>query len=194
MKKRIVSMMLALLMAFGVLGIFCTVPTATVSAAEVTDDAPEQKVEEYVAIVDGALGTAYESAQDKIDSDVNMRPAAKYGNYELYVNDYTGEIAFKDIVTGQILLSNPYDVPNYQSIATETRKQLLSQIMLGYTNITTNTAHTFYSYTEAAARGQIKVSNSINGILVEYTLGRADQRRLVPMMKEKYRWESIWSR
>ena len=190
MKKRIVSMMLALLMAFGVLGIFCTVPTATVSAAETTEDVPEQEVEEYVAIVDAALSTAYDSAQDKIDSDVNMRPAAKYGNYELYVNDYTGEIAFKDVVTGQILLSNPYDIPNYQSIAEDTRKQLLSQIMLGYTNITTNTAHTFYSYTEAAARGQIKVSNSINGILVEYTLGREDANYLVPGRITEVRMQS----
>lgn len=190
MKKRIVSMMLALLMAFGVLGIFCTVPMATVSAAETTEDAPEQKEEEYVAIVDAALNTAYKSAQDKIDSDVNMRPAAKYGNYELYVNDYTGEIAFKDVVTGQILLSNPYDVPNYQSIAEDTRKQLLSQIMLGYTNITQNTTHTFYSYTEAAARGQIKVSNSINGILVEYTLGREDANYLVPGRITEVRMQS----
>ena len=190
MKKRILSMMLALLMAFGVLGIFCTVPTATVSAAEATDDVPVQEEEEYVAIVDAALGTSYESAQDKIDSDVNMRPAAKYGNYELYVNDYTGEIAFKDVLTGQILLSNPYDVPNYQSIATETRKQLLSQIMLGYTNITANTSHTFYSYTEAAARGQIKVSNSINGILVEYTLGREDANYLVPGRITEVRMQS----
>lgn len=180
MKKKIVSMMLALLMAFGVLGIFCTVPAATVSAAEATADAPEQEVEEYKAIVDAALYTSYESAQDKIDSDVNMRPAAKYSNYELYVNDYTGEIAFKDVVTGQVLLSNPYDVPNYQSIAEDTRKQLLSQIMLGYTNITQNTSHTYYSYEWAAARGQIKVSNCINGILVEYTLGRLDGNYLVP--------------
>lgn len=185
MRNRILSMMLALLMAFGTFGISCAIPT-TVSAAEATtqaagDDEILVEDEKYVAIVDAALNTAYESAQDKIDSDENMRPAAKYGAYELYVNDYTGEIAFKDTTTGQVLLSNPYDVPNYNSITAAIRAQLLSQIEIGYTDIEANTTKpAFYSYTEAAARGQIKVSNSKNGILVEYTLGREDSNYLVP--------------
>ena len=58
---------------------------------------------------------------------------------------------------------------------------MLSQIEIGYTDIEANTTKpAFYSYTEAAARGQIKVSNSKNGILVEYTLGREDSNYLVP--------------
>ena len=183
MKKRIVSMMLALLMAFGTFGFSCLIPT-TVSAAESTATQGDEvfvEDEKYVSIVDAALNTAYESAQDKIDSDENMRPAAKYGAYELYVNDYTGEIAFKDTATGQILLSNPYNVPNYNSITPAIRAQLLSQIEIGYTDIEANsTKPAFYSYTEAAARGQIKVSNSKNGILVEYTMGREDSNYLVP--------------
>ena len=188
MMKRIISMMLALLMAFGTFGIFFTIPVS-VSAEEANtgtetdpgvDEEGEMKDEAYVAIVDAALNTAYNSAQDKIDSDENMRLAAKYSYYELYINDYTGEIAFKDITTGQILLSNPYDVPNYKSISAATRAQLLSQIAIGYTD--NGVSKTFYSYTEAAARGQIKVKNIKNGIRVEYTLGREDSNYLVPGM------------
>ena len=48
------------------------------------------------------------------------------------------------------------------------------------------------SYQDAALYGnQIKVSYIKNGVCVEYTIGRADQRRLVPMVMEKYRWETI---
>ena len=178
MKKKFLSMMLALLMAFSAFAVFS--PVSVASAAESTNDETFYvDDEEYVAIVDAALTTSYTSAQDKIDSDTNMRPAAKYGSYELYVNDYTGEIAFKDVLTGQILLSNPYNVPNYTNAdAGATRKQLLSQIELGYTD--NGVSKVFDSYTEAAARGQIKVSNSKNGILVEYTLGREDANYLVP--------------
>ena len=197
MKKRIVSMMLALLMAFGIFGVFCPYPVS-VAAAEATEGTEEgtedgtgtddgtgegeTEVEEepYVAIVDAALTTSYKSAQDKIDSDENMNIVARYGTYELYVNIYTGEVAFRDMTTGQVLLTNPYDVPNYASISTEVRKQLLSQVVVGYTE--NGVAKTFYSYTEAAARGQIKVKNIKNGIRVEYTLGREDSNYLVPGM------------
>ena len=190
MRNRILSMMLALLMAFGTFSIFCTVPAyaAESTVAEGEDPENDDTVEEegeaadeaYVAIVDAALNTSYASAQDKIDSDENMRLAAKYDKYELYINDYTGEMAFKDTVTGQVLLSNPYDVPNYKSISAATRAQLLSQIAIGYTD--NGVSKTFYSYTEAAARGQIKVKNIKNGIRVEYTLGREDSNYLVPGM------------
>ena len=178
MKKRIVSTMLALLMAFGAFGMFFTIPVS-VAAEEVTPPATEESTQdEYVAIVDAALTTSYESAQDKLDSDDNMNIAVRYGNYELYVNKYTGEIGYKDITTGQVLLSNPYNVPNYTSIAEATRKQLMSQLVVGYTD--NGQSKIFYSYTEAAARGQIIVKNIKNGIRLEYTLGRLDANYLAP--------------
>lgn len=182
MKKRIVSTMLALLMAFGAFGMFFTIPTS-VAAEEITPEPPATEdtfVEEYVAIVDAALTTSYESAQDKLDSDENMNIAVRYGNYELYVNKYTGEVGYKDITTGQVLLSNPYNVPNYTSIAEATRKQLLSQLVVGYTD--NGQSKIFYSYTEAAARGQIIVKNIKNGIRLEYTIGRLDANYLCPGM------------
>ena len=92
MKKRILSMMLALLMAFGSFGIFCTVP-GTVSAAEATAEGDtttggdnttggttnEPVQEPYVEIVAAALRTNYASPEDKLQSDANMRLAVKYG-------------------------------------------------------------------------------------------------------------------
>ncbi len=189
MKKRTLSMMLALLMAISAFGIVCT-PVSVASAAETAPIASDVGAngESYTSIVDAALTVSYKSAQDKIDSDANMRPAAKYGSYELYVNDYTGEIAFKDMTTGQILLSNPYDVPSY-NISEDVKAELLSQIVVGYST-NGKTQKPMNSYKDAAKNGQIKVSNSKNGILVEYTLGRESGNYLVPGRISEVRMQS----
>lgn len=188
MKKRILSMMLALLMAFGSFGIFCTVP-ATVSAADAAADGDttiggsatdESEDSAYVEIVAAALRTNYESPEDKLQNDANMRLAVKYGQYELYVNDYTGEMGVKDTTTGQILLSNPYRIDDAQGmvVTDQTRAELMSQIMIGF--IDNGNSKVYNSYTEAASRGQIKVKNIKQGIRVEYAIGREDANYLAP--------------
>lgn len=171
MKKRILSMMLAALMAFGSLGVLCTVPN-TVAAEEGSEDSGEIN---YTDILNAAL-ICYDTPEDKV---ATMRLAVEYGGYRLYVHDYSGEIAVEDTATGQILLSNPYNVPN--NIDTSVRQELYSQIVIGYTDNTSSaSAQPFYSYTEAAARGQIKVKNLKNGIRVEYTMGREGANYLAP--------------
>ncbi len=189
MKTRILSMMLALLMAVGSFGIFCSVP-GVVSAADaveaggtgsaIAEGETETTEDPYVSIVASALRTNYASAQDKLDSDQNMVLSAKHGVYELYVNQYTGEIGIKDTTTGQILLSNPYKIEETDSlkVSDSTRAQLLSQIYLEF--FQNGVRKEFYSYTEAAARGQIFVKNIKNGVRVEYTLGREDANYLTP--------------
>ncbi len=196
MKKKILSAMLALLMAFSTFGVFCTIPT-TVAAAEATEGGEGEgsgtptvpESEKYIAVVEGALTTTYASAQDKIDSDENMNLVTVYGNYQLYANKYTGEIAVKDITTGQILLSNPYNVPSYSTIQSDTRAQLLSQLAIGYTD--NGVSNTFYSYTEAAARGQVKIKNIKNGIRIDYALGREQANYLAPGSITQKRMETV---
>lgn len=182
MKKKIISLMLALLMVCGTLSVFCMTGMVAAADGDSTTDTPTETPteEKYVAIVKAALTQNYENPQDKIDSDENMRLAAQYNRYELYVNDYTGEIAFKDTVSGQILLSNPYSIQNdgTTAISDTTRASLLSQIVVGFKE--NGVAKTFYSYTEAASRGQINVRNIRNGIRVEYALGREDANYLAP--------------
>ena len=73
--------------------------------------------------------------------------------YRLYIDAYTGEIAVENIATGETLFSNPYDTGATTSVDS-IKEQLLSQIVVKYTDITQNNAeNTFYSYTEAAKRG-----------------------------------------
>ena len=110
--------------------------------------------------------------------------------YRLYIDEYTGEIAVENIATGETLFSNPYDVGATTS-TDSIKSQLLSQIVVKYTDISQNNAeNTFYSYIEAAKRGQIDVKNIKNGIRVEYSIGREQSKMLVPMLIEKEAFET----
>jgi len=110
--------------------------------------------------------------------------------HRLYIDAYTGEIAVENIATGEVLFSNPYDVGATTS-TDSIKAQLLSQIVVKYTDISQNNAeNTFYSYTEAAKRGQIDIKNIKNGIRVEYSIGREQSKMLVPMLIEKEAFET----
>ena len=110
--------------------------------------------------------------------------------HRLYIDAYTGEIAVENIATGETLFSNPYDVGATTS-TDSIKAQLLSQIVVKYTDISQNNAeNTFYSYTEAAKRGQIDIKNIKNGIRVEYSIGREQSKMLVPMLIEKEAFET----
>lgn len=119
-------------------------------------------------------------------------PWISSGEYELYVQEKSGEVAVKNKTTGQVLFSNPYNVRSYVT-SSSLYGPMYSQLKLSYEIIKKgNKSETMDSYTDAALHeNQIKVSYIRNGVCVEYTIGRADQRRLVPMAMEKYRWETV---
>ena len=109
--------------------------------------------------------------------------------YRFYVDAYSGEVAVENIRTGQTMFSNPYDAGSTTSVDT-IKAQLLSQIVVKYEDLSQNNAESiFYSYTEAAQRGQIDIKNIKNGIRVEYSIGREQAKMLVPMMIEKSSFE-----
>ena len=127
-----------------------------------------------------------DSAQERLDY-MDLRLVK--GDYRLYVDAYSGEVAVENTKTGQILFSNPYDV-GATSADDTIKAQLLSQIVVKYQDITlNNTENTFYSYTEAAERGQIDVRSIRNGIRVEYSIGREQAKMLVPMVIERSSFE-----
>ena len=132
------------------------------------------------------LNDAFKSKEDKLASMTLM--LTRYG-YELYYEPYTGEVGVKNTKTGDILLTNPYDIGKAGSASTENVKnQLLSQIIIKYSNTEGNEL-TIYSYVEAAKREQIKVKKIKNGIRVEYIMGKQESRLLVPQRIEKSRFE-----
>ncbi|MBQ8818208.1 MAG: hypothetical protein IJZ83_06500 [Clostridia bacterium] len=125
------------------------------------------------------------SAEDKL---ATMDLRFEKDGYQLYVDEYSGEVATKCIATGEILFSNPYNIADstaQDSIKTE----IMSQIIVEYTDIASGDSNVYTSYEWAASRGQIIVRNIKNGIRVEYTIGREEARMLVPRQIEKSSFE-----
>ena len=125
------------------------------------------------------LKQAYTSAQEKMDNDPNMARYVCVGTKELWANVLTGEVYIKDIATGQIMISNPYDLQGN----TDTKKaELMSQIVVNYTSATaaTNASEKMYSFTAAAARGQISMTPVENGIRLDYIMGDTTKRYVMP--------------
>lgn len=212
--NRLMSALLALCM---VVGAFSMIFTATLHVgAEETDEGTEVSKGDTISIAPEAkdLETIlYATAEDKLrsmskatvllDKDGNpildqygqatyqYSPWIASGDYELYVQENSGEVAVKNTKTGQVLFSNPYDVRTNVS-QQSLYKPMFAQINLAYEIIKEGKSGVMNSYVDAACyENQIKVSYIKNGVCVEYTIGRADQRRLVPMIMEKYRWETV---
>lgn len=179
--KRIISAFLTLVMVFGAVVIAEKATVVEIAAAEETE-AEEEKTINY--LVDG-----YATPQAKIADMTLMKE--QYG-YKLYVEEYTGEIAFEDTKTGEILFSNPYDVAQgYNWASPNLRHRLLSQIELTYEEVGKSGIKEMKSYTEAALRDQIITKHIKGGVRVEYTIGELATQRLVPRMISKTRFEEL---
>ena len=145
------------------------------------------------------LTEKYASAEEKlatmgvIDEETGERvPNYENDEYEIWAHEDTGEVGIVVKATGQIILTNPYDIST--SKANEAVKQkLLSQIILQYKD-SSGAVVEFCSYADAALNGkivsgkkinQIKVLNTRNGIRIEYTLGKEQAKYVVPKQIER---------
>lgn len=172
--KRIISAFLTLVMLIGSLAIG-------------VDAAWADKVDKDGDPIINYLSDAYASPEAKLADMIMVKE--QYG-YQLWFEEFTGEVAVVDLATGQIYFSNPYDVASgYQAISDAVKEQLLSQLVITY--LENNVEKTMYSYTEAALRGQIIKKNIKNGIRVEYILGEEQTIRLVPRMIRMDRFENL---
>ena len=122
----------------------------------------------------------------------------RYGTdkYELYVDAYSGEVAIRSKATGETLFTNPYNIGKSSATASKgsTKDEIMSQLIIHYTDIKTGTSGTpLYSYTWAAVRNQISVMNIKGGIRVEYTIGREESKSLLPRMIEASALQEIFA-
>lgn len=181
MKKfRLLSAFLTVVMVFGML----TSPIAALV---------DENGEEIVPGIDEETGTPtitylkqiFNTPEEKLST---MTKYLEQGDYALYVEPVSGEIAYVNNKTGEILFSNPYDV-SQTSFSDTIKEQLLSQIRIKYTD---NDSELYlYSFTEACQRGQINVKKIKNGVRVEYTMGREETRKLVPKKIKRERFEEL---
>ncbi|MBR6781891.1 MAG: hypothetical protein IKM33_01670 [Clostridia bacterium] len=177
--KKLISLFLAVLMLCGAFGSFSVI---TAFAEDTTD---ESTGEEGEVLIEDYLTTIYASPADKL---ATMKLKTTKGNYAIYADEKSGEVAVKDLSTGQILFSNPYDV-GASTASDSVKYQLLSQIIVKFSE--NGRDREFSSYEYAAMRDQIKIKNIKNGIRVEYTIGREEARRLVPRMITAERFETM---
>lgn len=177
--KKIMSLFLAVLMLCGSM---TGLSVITASAAEVaeTTTAPEE-----TTLINYLFTELYASPEEKLAS---MKLMTTKGNYAIYALENSGEVAVKDLTTGQILFTNPYDV-GAATASDSVKNEIMSQIVVKFEENGREKDYTSFEY--AAMRDQIKVKNIKNGIRVEYTIGREEARRLVPRMIEKSRFESL---
>ena len=177
--KRIIS---AILVTAMLLGCLLVLPLG-VFAYRNGETPTELKIVKSTAktLAAKALTQTYTTAQEKIDLDENMVLMTVYGQYELYANRYSGEVYVKDIVTGDILTSNPYDTSG-KDMSSVAAKEFMSQIILQYRNIHDATRKTtvLMSQPDAAAYGQITIDPIENGVRVNYVLGDTTKRYLLP--------------
>ncbi|HHT54323.1 MAG TPA: hypothetical protein GX011_05265 [Clostridiales bacterium] len=176
---KTISLLLTAITLLGSLSWLSVIGVSATSSKE-KDEGPT--IEE---ILEGYLTKKYDTPEAKLST---MELRLEKDGYELWVDKQSGEVATVDQATGQILFSNPYDIATSHGSAS-TKEQIMSQIHVRY--IDNDTEKSFFSFVEAAYRGQIKVKNIKNGIRVEYTLGREETRMLVPRLIRRDRFETL---
>ena len=179
--KKLMSLFLAVLMLCGAM---TSLSVISVSAADAPAGEGDSSVEETTSVED-LYTEIYASPEDKLST---MKLMTTKGNYSIYAKESSGEVAVKDLSTGQILFTNPYDI-GAATASESVKNEILSQIIVKFDENGRERVYT--SFEMAALRDQIKVKNIKNGIRVEYTIGREEARRLVPRMIEKSRFEEL---
>ena len=195
--KRIISTVLAVIMLMSA----CTMVISAQGGAVATEkktDSSRPTVDYFTGqsvtaeIVDGQ--TVYTptgeqvifTAEDKL-SYMDLR--FEKDGYQLYVDEYSGEVATRCIATGEILFSNPYTIGSSKA-QPDTKAELMSQLIISYTDISTGETKKYNSYTDAAIKNQIKLRSIKNGVRLEYAIGREESRMLVPQLIEKEAFET----
>ena len=183
-QTKFISLLLAVLLMLGSLTVLSVFGAS--AAEEDTDTGTTDKKEEEEEETIDYTTLVFTNPQEKLET---MERYLTKGNYELYVDTFTGEVAYRNVKTEEILFTNPYDIGTSTLGSTNTKNELLSQIIIQYTD--NNTSPIFVSYEMAALKDQIIVKRIKNGIRVQYTLGREQARKLVPGMISVERFEEV---
>ncbi|MBR3965028.1 MAG: hypothetical protein IKJ80_06435 [Clostridia bacterium] len=181
--NRIIALILTVVMLIGTLMLEVGAATAVDIIYEEDENGKATDIIDYEKTVAQYLTLEFETPQQKL---ATMSMMVERDGYQLWVDDFTGEVATVNVATGEILFSNPYDVATTGTTAT--RAEIMSQIIVTYMD--NDAKKEMNSFVDAAQRGQITVKHIKNGVRVEYSIGREDARMLVPRLIEKERFET----
>ncbi len=178
-------MLVGALTSLGAINAFADEPSEGTTTEETTVEEGTSAEEEDGANIENYVNIVYATPEEKL---ATMKLKVSKGNYQIYVDEASGEVATVNVKTGDILFTNPYDIG--ASKGSESKKgEVLSQIIVKFTD--NDTDKYFYSYEMAALRDQIVVKNIKSGIRVEYTIGKDQSRSLLPRQISKERFESV---
>lgn len=155
MKKKIIAVILTVLMMLTFVG------TIIVNAA--TDYA----------------STSFESEEAKLEN-MKLAKTSPNGVLQLYYDENSGEIALKNIKTGDVLLSNPYDISKF-SVSNQEKHKYLSQVILDFKVISSDIGISYNSYQDSTLCNQMKITATDNGLSVEYEFGEEKEILLIPL-------------
>lgn len=152
---------------------------------------PVLAADDPVDIVDYPT-TAYTEQKAKVDTMELMYTSDEYG-YKMYFDRLSGEFALLNTKTGEYTFSNPYDIGvDSKASGDMLRYALLSQVLVQYTDTTTNNTVFLSSYYSAAVNGdQITFEPMSDGVRVEYAIGTVEAKRLIPKWIEATRFETL---
>ncbi len=112
------------------------------------------------------------------------------GDFDLYVDEITGEVALHDRSTGNVLFTSPYDTAEDNRISFDRKVELLSQVIINFSSISGSTS-TYNSFQHAALLDQISIRKLKGGVRVEYSIGQEESRILVPMAITATRFKAM---
>lgn len=184
MKNRIISIILAIMLIVPCFAVFGTVASAATLPS--TSDYINM---EFASEAEKLEQMKYEQNENGewVETD---KPQLENQYMELYVHPVSGEIGIRNKVTGEIMLSNPYNVKN--AGIDLSKQQYLSTLTLTYKNITYGGETTYYSYKDSCVHNQMKIEPILNGagaktgIKVIYEFGKKELVLPLALTKEDF--------
>ena len=185
--KRIISTALTVIMLLSsIMAIIPVTAFAAQSAKPSTEtEQPSLSLDELQQYIDtDYIQSNFSTAEEMLKYDQSKgyieEVTSANGLYKLYVNRYSGFVYYQNVVTGQILTSNPID-PQTGASEENDRKDIMSQIIITFCEANNTLKPVTYNSVQWAARySQISTSKISGGIRVNYTLGDTSTRFLLP--------------
>lgn len=183
--KKIISTALTVIMLLT--SIMAVIPVSAFAAQSpsVEEQKTQLSLDELQAYIDNDyVQSNFSTAEEMLDYDRSKgyldEVTSANGQYKLSVNRYSGFVYYQNLVTGQILTSNPIDPASGASEPND-RMDIMSQIIITFCEATNTLVPKTYNSVQWAARySQISTSKISGGIRVNYTLGDTSTRFLLP--------------
>lgn len=121
-----------------------------------------------------------EAPMQKAVPGAGLTQAAENEYLVLYFDNDSGGVAVKDKATGAVFRSNPPDALEDPKASDETKQELMSQVSLVYHVNGKEGDAAMNSYAQAMKAEQIEWGKLERGMRIRLTMGREEQRMLLP--------------